>query len=701
MKITNVDSQDARISELPKTLTEDFRKRLGENLTLEPDQAKRVKRWLKERIGEWQSDTAELHRRLQDENDLVEGIIMESDYPWEGASNIHVPVTETYMDVYWSVQKRSILGAGLIWSAETDVDEMREITTEIEEAVNYLARNVWNIEKCLEGVFWTTNRDGLGVMKVTWAEDYEPARDVILITSLDEFLMEFPSPEEVGQTEEEWTELLQYCAMYATEEEPVEVPITFEKATYQGCKGEIVELIDFVTIPATAPDLTRANCRAHGMRYRARKEELRRRGDMGAFYADAVKRLIAKASGWTANSYTQSKDDIEGLARNNTKDDFELFELVVWGRLDGDEGQEGKYLLTYSADHEELLSCQEYPYRSDMYATFLIDPRPGRLIGKNVPGKTRDMNDEIDTQHNQRINARTVSSIPSFKALRGAKEELDPELEQNKWRPGVIFWLTNFDSFEQFKVQPTDLGESMAEEQNDMSILDLYLGSPVAVMSGAAAPGDPSAPGNKHAMMIQQGNLRMDSVLAALRHGVETTGDICVSHLYQFGPNSIEYQGQMGEGGEQETKTIHRKYLRKGLRMKMNGLTVVDNPDTEMRRSFELFALLMQEPYFASNDQSRVDFLRDALRKGRVQGRERYLPTVEQVQQQMIEVQKQALAQLAAEAAAEDQQAAADQQNANVQNANTELKLRKTAESMAASGLGLPGGANGKQPVAA
>ena len=76
------DTKDAVISSMPKSLKEDSRKKLGELLKLTDDQKDRIKKWLKEKINDWKSDTSDLHRRLQDDNDLVEGIVMETDFPW-------------------------------------------------------------------------------------------------------------------------------------------------------------------------------------------------------------------------------------------------------------------------------------------------------------------------------------------------------------------------------------------------------------------------------------------------------------------------------------------------------------------------------------------------------------------------------------------------------------------------------------------
>lgn len=698
-----VHSDEARVSTLPRTLQDDYRKRLGEIIDLTPDQEKRLKKWLKARLEEWNQDTEELHRILEEDNDLVEGVVTETDFPFEGASNVHVPVTEMYMETFKSVEKRSILGADVIWSSELEPgnEQLGDFQAQIEEAINYFARNEWNISQCIEDVFWTTNRDGLGIIQIVWCEEYEPSRDIVLISGLDDFITEFPSPEEAGMTDEEYFKLAEQIEVEATPDFPIEIPITFEKKVYAGCKGDVVELVDFVTIPASVPHIKHENCRGYGKRYTQRKEIIRKKGREGVYYEDAAKKLVQKAKSTTPSQYRMAQDEIEGLNRSN-KDDIETFDLVIKGRLDGedDENGERKFLVEYSLEHDILLRCIEFPYRIDNYALFHINKRPNRLIGRSIPRKTRDLNDEIDTQHNQRINTRTISTVPSFKAQSSMKKELDPMLENNKWKPGVIFWLSNFDAFEQFKIQPTDLGESLSEETNDFKILDLYLGSAVALLSGGAAPADPNAPGNKTAIMIQQSNLRMDDPLSELRDGVDAVGEICLSMLYQFGPPVLQFQADVERGGRsvRETRTLHKKYLRRGIKLKMKGVTVVQNPEAEMQKGFQLYQMLMQEPLFQQNAQARIEVIRDALRAGRVGGRTRYMPTVEQVEQQEINLRKQAMIQMQQEQEAAQAQAQEAQIKANLEAANNDLKIKSTARKMAEANLasaGVSGSQNG------
>ncbi len=689
-----VKSKEAHVSKIPETLREDSRKRLGELLNLTEEQRDRLKKWLKEKLEDWKNDTAELHQRLQDDNDLVEGIIMETDFPWEGASNVHVPLTEIYMDGYRSIIKRSILGAGSIWVAEAEFDELMEVTADIETMINYKARSEWNIERALDGVVWTTQRDGLGILQVPWVEEYEERDDIVLLANEDDFNNEFPSPQESGMDEKEWQELKDMVIAEASDEFPIEVPITSDVPVYVGPKAEIVELVHFVTIPAWVSDIKSQACRGYGKEFSYHVETIREKSKDGIFYKDAANRVINKSGSMSVSSYVQSKDEILGIKRTNGKDERELFELTVKGRLD-DNGPIKKYLVTYSLECDELLSCMNFPYRVDFYALFRIDDRPNQLIGKNIPAKTRDLNDATDDQYNHRVNARKLSTAPIFQGQADLKEELQLELDQNKIRPGAVLWMKNFDAFRQLIVQPTDTGESMQEEERMMRVLDMYLGMPASLFAGGVPSGDPQAPGNKTAVMINQGNLRMEDPISFFRYGVEELGDICLSHLYQFGAPIINFKAQGDKPGEKpERKTLYKKLLRKGIHMKMNGITVLDNPESEMQKMFLMLDMLNKMvPAFMQNPALSVEVARDALKKGRVGGRERYLPSVEDMEAQMVKIQKKAMQQMAMEKEMAERQAFEEAQKARLAGAKQQLDIKNTAQKMAEANLPLNGNA--------
>lgn len=609
---------------------------------------------------------------------------------WCGNSNVHEPLTEIYMDGTCSIEKRSILGAGLLWVCETDQDEMLPIATKVAEMMNYNARNRWNVERAIPGIIWNTNRDGLGIVQCPYVETYEKTNDIIIITSAEEFDKEFPNVKDSGMDQEEFYSTKELCQS-ATEQNPVEILISFEKQTYAGPKAEIVERVDFVTIPAWVPDIKDERCRGYGKRYAAHIETIREKSDDGVWYKEECEAVIDSGKKAEITSYVQAKDDITGIKRTNSKDERELYELIIKGRLD-DGGEIEKFLVTYHHDSDKLLQVIDFIYRVDFYALFRTDDRPNQLGGKSIPAKTRDMNDLSDTLVNQTVNANTISTVPMFKQLESS--QLDMSLNENKIKPGGIIKLPNFDEFAQFIIQPTDHGENIQLTERAMRVMDMYIGMPASLFAGGVPAGDPTAPGNKTNALIEQGNLRMENPISCLRHGMADLGDICLSHVYQFGPPELSYLSEeAGPDGQvvKKTQTVHKKYLRKDLKMKMNGISVIDNPDAEMQKQFNLHTVLMTYQGYAQDPSLQNEVLRDALMKGQVSGRERYLPKDEVLKQKMIDLMKQAQQKMELEQQMKEKQAQEDQVKGNLAKAKQVIDIQNTSKKLAEHSLGTNG----------
>ena len=145
----------------PIQLANEYRESLGQLLDLSDTQKERLKKRLKKEIENWKNDSSGLQAKLKSWNELVENVVEETDYPFVGCSNIHIPLVAIYMKVYNSILRRSSLGAGIIWYSETEDDNLRDLLPQIDESMNYKAFSKWNISEGLSDVYWTTCRDGL------------------------------------------------------------------------------------------------------------------------------------------------------------------------------------------------------------------------------------------------------------------------------------------------------------------------------------------------------------------------------------------------------------------------------------------------------------------------------------------------------------------------------------------------------------
>lgn len=621
--------------------SDEYQRSRGALIDLSEEQRKKLGKKISKEIENWKTDSAELHKTLQDWNDILEGVIEETDYPYEGAPNLHIDLIGICMKIYHTIASRSILGQREVWygisAADSDVADMW--TDKVEEMVNLKTEFDWNLKEQMRDAIYCGARDGLSGLKIPYAEDYERVKEVIYVESVEQLLEEFSGDmAESGLEEEELQELMLRVQNEASPESPVEILIEYDKPVYIGPKAYLVERVNLVTFPANAKSLEKEDCRGYGDRYWLRKGEVEGRGQEGAWYKDAVEKLLKKNKYDEASDYDRSRDEIIGLGDEGAKDKIEFFDLVYLYDLDGD-GKEEKYLLTFSYENKRLMAVMEYPYRVNYFAIFRREKRPGQLDGRSIVGELEYVNDEIDHRHNSRTMSMDITNIPSFKAKKSAIKDFDPEAEENRWRPGVTFWLEDPEAFEQFRVQPVDYGQSLAEESNLMKLGSLIVGFDIYTFSGHAMSEDPDAPGNKTAMLIEQGNLRMQNVLEELRFGVDQVGAIVLSHLYQFGPAQLSYKTITDEG-RTETVLIPKRVLR-SLTLRMRSPNVIMNADDELKRLMFARNLMLSEPTIAADTNKRVSLLKKIVSKANIYGMDKLLPSQNDIQ--MFEM-KQALA---------------------------------------------------------
>ena len=120
----------------------------------------------------------------------------------------------------------------------------------------------------------------------------------------------------------------------------------------------------------------------------------------------------------------------------------------------------------------------------------------------------------------------------------------------------------------------------------------------------------------------------------------------------------------------------------------MRGVTVMQNPEAEMAKKMQLFQFLNTVPEFVQNPQARVELVRDILRSGRINRWQRFMPSVEQLQAQQVEMQKQAMMKMQQEQAAQAAQAKEQAVKDNLAKAHQDLNIKSTARKLAEDAFG-------------
>jgi hypothetical protein len=611
-------------------------------LVLNEAQTKTVKKFLSSAYDEYDANTTLLRSKLRRANDLMEGIKEPKTFPWVGCSNIHIPLIEIHLTILHSVASSTMLEMEPMYMVKQLLPGGEEVDLNIELFLHWVCKIQLKLDEVISDIFWTTYQDGTGIGDLDWVAEYDRRYDSKTFMSVEEFTSAYPTAQSAGVNQKEYDE---YINELISGQEGLELEVEETVPKYVGPKLRIVLLKDFVVIPTTSPTLEYAQF--VGDIYVQRADYFRRRVRDGWAIKAAVDAMTdTNGLNDAPDTISASQDRIEGLGRGRRvkADEYKCMQGIL--RLDlFNKGYEENFLIKYHKESDQLIWIERYPYwhNRSKYIIWRFKKRANRLLGQSLYDQLIDLNDEIDTQHNQRIDSRTITTVPSFKKLQTS--EFDPGRADQKFRPGVTFKVTNMNEVQQFDIKQTDMSESNQEEQNLFMVADMRTGAS-QLRSGREVSKDPRASGKKVALLLQQSNNRIDDHMRELKYGNVELATQILDLYYQYSPETMikfstpEYDTNTGEVAKEVAREISRVKLRNNnMRIDVTRTSVLDNPDQMAQRSMVLHQLLINEPLIGQNIVRRRESLRRLLRNMRERNIEKLLPTLEQY---AIEMMKQA-----------------------------------------------------------
>lgn len=588
-----------------------------------------IKKLLKQCWDEWNANTSNLRSKLLRYNNIMEGIKEPKNFPWSGSSNLHIPLIEIHISILHSVASSTMLDMDPIWYVKPIQDGVAEdVDTDIEKFLHAKSKIEMKVDQILSDIYWNAYRDGNGNGVLDWVEEYDKQYDSKTYMSVEDFQRDYPDPDSAGVTPEEYqgylAEILQDGETNILEEQIM--------ATYAAPKLRLVEEKDLIVIPTTSPDFEYAMF--VGDAFVERKDFYRRMVKNDEWFDKLETQKIIDSTGLSAapDDVTSSQDQIEGLgrARQTPADEIYAMQGLLKYDLDGD-GIEEKFLIVYHPDTNSLARIERFPYWHNRchYITWRFKKRPKRRNGQSVPDQLIDINEEVDTQHNQRVDSRTITLVPSFKKL--DTSSFDPTRNNQKFYPGCTFKMANFNEVQQWDIKQTDMGQSMQEESSLFQIADQRTGAS-QLRSGDQTKQDPRAPAKKVALLLQQSGTRIDDHMRELRYGTEELGYQILELYYQFSPDSISYP-KFNPETQQFVKTqIARAKLRnRSMLLQVARTSIMDNPSQTVQRLLTIYQILSKEPLVAGNILRRREMLYRLLVALRERDVEKIIPKVPQL----------------------------------------------------------------------
>lgn len=613
-------------------------------------------RWSEQRMGDiasdiskkyeiWKRQTMPLRRKLVRWNEMLEGVVQDTNFPFEGASNLTLHYAAGVASSFKATVNRTLYGDPDIFLLRGEAGMDSKELDDLQDAQNHTFHTESNGLDTMKLGTIPCFRDGTLIISGTWKTNIELGNDQRIYTTAVDFANDYPDAESAGITEEAYQNVMDQFLVQADHRQRVGFQYKFVQ--FDGPEYEIIPLARFVLYPTYAQSIARAEM--YGKEYEVSDQEIRSRGQSHEFYSKAVEIVLARANGMTIDEFAQSKNFIDGIMPNtDEKKPIKLVDLVYKCET-GEDGVLGKYLVTFAPEAKVILSIEPYPLRRnlDFCVDFRFQARENRFIGVSLMGDTEDLFLFMDTIHNHRNNIRMLVTAPILLANKNQKEEIDLQRSESLIRPGVTFWVTDVEKapVKQLVLQNLDQpGNSQDEENIIVRYIELRTGTTQG-LSGRENPSDPRAPMGKYLAQLNQANMRVDDFIDEFRKGFSALGELNCSLYYQYGPDSVKWM--VDKNGKPEQKEVNRNlFAAPGVKWYMRKRSTVFSPEMAMQRIgglmqiyMQLFSLLQQQDSKAVEIWNRM-----VLASGEPDNEKFLIQPMDPMMQQKMQMMQQLLA---------------------------------------------------------
>lgn len=628
---------ETRVVKLAKVDSNSYRKLMK----LDDAQMERVKKVMKEVCQEWKENTRYQNNKLRTSIDRMEGISEAKNFPWPNSSNLNIPYSEIQILVATDICSATMLEADPVFFIKELIPARagqpeEHVDPQIEWWLNWVFKKQLNLDEESRMAILLAFRDPLSLIVMDWVTDTPKEYRCQVFETVEEFKKQFPDAEATGVPEATYDA---WVGQLGIAHEPIELEIEERVVRYRGPRARVVELKDFVRSPVSCPDIKYTLF--HGDQYRERKPYFKMRVNLDQFYRiETEKMLEGNAKNSAIDDISQQLDTIEGISSNRkTPDEYDC----VRGNLKidlNDDGEEELYHVVYNPEHNRLLRMEKFPYwhnRSN-YVPFRIRRKPNRLLGRCFMDMLYDINEEINTQHNQRIDSRTITTVPSFLINANETDLLSTMARGDQhFYPGVRFVLSNINNIKQLETK-VDFQGTLQEEQNLMAIGDMLTGTAASgARSGQPAVKDPRASGKKQQAQLAQSNQRVDGYIRELKVSLSEIASQTLELYYQFSPDSVLAYASYDESTSNWIrKEIKRVQLRsRNMTIEVARTSVLDNPDSILQRAMTDYQLWKDEPLVGGNIMRRWELVRDTMFAERKKNIPKLLPPLKQILEEM------------------------------------------------------------------
>ena len=369
--------------------------RYNPNVIVRPSDEDELVRYILDEVDSALMGLRVLHTNIAAWNNQYEGVLPPKSTPWKGCANLHIPLISWQTDTIVSNVSQTVFGAEPAIGAEPQEGGDDKGARDQETWLGYLSRRAALRTRGKEFAL-AACKHGVGIAKLIW---------------------------------DRWEEKLRALKVSPTGKET----ITEKTVIRDGPRLDLVPLVDFVMVPVEALSIGEAV--GVGDRKRLRIEQIRRLEGAGHYLKGTTEKL--KDMPPESEAVPTEVQSVVGIDPNTVQDrklaGYERWELIWELPLrqtergfvyDPKKGEARDVLMTIIRGVKPVLArCILYPWFHNRrhYIPFRILQREASFWGRSVCQILSSLQDEINAEHNQRIDYRSMLLNRPLIRRRGAK----------------------------------------------------------------------------------------------------------------------------------------------------------------------------------------------------------------------------------------------------------------------------------------
>ena len=506
---------------------------------------------------EWQDGLENWYRQYR-------GIVYEKSFPWDGCSNLHVPITGILVETLTSrminplfsaqpfVTAKGVSAAGLPPDLPpnegnpprplSDHDKARDV----ENMLHYVMNQRINVYPKVQDWIREAFIYGRSVMKIIWRKDIRKYTRHMSQRDVQSDLQSAQADMQNGNVTPDLLEFLDQMTFIAQNHDFVNHPfveVEREEVTYNNPDWIFIPIEDFIYHPR-AISIQDSPYVAH--RFKRDIDELYKEQDIGVYTnVDLLPIGLNNDSNIISHHGDKLLNDVQTLEEgyenvsNEPTDGLENIEIIEWhGKYDIDgDGRMEDIVATFSPGAKVLLSVRESDllHGKKPFAEIKPFPTPGRFESQGVPELITDLQQEINDIHNMRIDNGTITNAVMW--WFDPNSDIDPEIHRPGPGQGFPAGPNQFGV-----VQTGDIKHSSFKEeelvrrliQDRIGVSDFAIGNDTSAVANKTATGISA--------IVNEGNQRLEMMLRNVSLGINEAVLQTFQLIQQFSDDEILFR---------------------------------------------------------------------------------------------------------------------------------------------------------------